>query len=91
MAVTKIDSKLDMLAGSLDDLWKGMTERDGAQTHAVFDELIAVQIPDVAAKAPGDEARRDDRVLVITLRISVRTARNGSLCPAAQRAPSTAS
>ena len=53
-----------------------MAERDRAQAHAVLDELVAVDVPDVAALAARDEARRELGVLVVALRVGVAAAGN---------------
>jgi hypothetical protein len=49
----------------------GVTERDGAQAHAVLDELVTVCVPDVRALPANENARRLDRKLVGPFRIGV--------------------
>ena len=60
----------------LDHRRVGVTQRDRAQTHAVLDEFVAIEIPDVAALAAGDEAGRALRPLVVSLGVGVRAAGN---------------
>ena len=54
----------------------GVAERDRAQPHAVLDELVAVDVPDVAALAARDQRRRELGVLVVALGVGVATARH---------------
>jgi hypothetical protein len=51
-------------------------EPDGAKTHAIFDEFIAVDIPHPAAFAARDESGRKQRILIVALCISVAASRN---------------
>ena len=52
----------------------GVAERDRTQPHAVLDELVAVDVPDVTALAARYQRRRELWVLVVALGVGVATA-----------------
>jgi hypothetical protein len=51
-------------------------EPDGAKTHAILDEFVAIDVPHPAAFAPRDETGREQRILIVALRIGVAAARD---------------
>ena len=57
-----------------------MAQGDRTQPHAIFDVLIAVHIPDMAAKPTVDKAGRQLRILVVALGVGVRAAWNQAMC-----------
>jgi hypothetical protein len=61
-----------------------MAKRDSAQPHAVFDELVAINVPDVATKTSGNESRRQYRILIVAFRIGMRAAGYQRMCARTQ-------
>src|ERR1700677_1840039 len=57
----------------------GMAEGHGAHTHAVFDKFIAVHIPHMGTLAASEINRHRFGILIIALRISVRTTGNDGM------------
>ena len=57
----------------------GVAQHDGAQAHAVLEELVAVDVPDAAAAPALDERRHALRVLVIALGVGMRSPRHASV------------
>jgi hypothetical protein len=53
-----------------------MTQRDGAKAHSVFDELVAVDVPDVAALAALNQERGLLGILIIALGVGMGTTGN---------------
>ena len=51
-----------------------MAERHRTQTHAILDELVAVQVPDMAATPPLNEGRGQLGKLVVAFRVGVAAA-----------------
>ena len=72
----EVGAELERRAHRLDHRGIGVAERDRAQAHAVLDELVAVDVPDVAALAARDQRRRELRVLVVALGVGVAAARH---------------
>ena len=73
----EVVAQLHLSVGGLNDGRVGVAEGDGAQAHAVFDEFVAVHVPDVAALAALDETGRALGILVIALGVGVCATRNG--------------
>ena len=63
------------------DRRKCMAERDRAQSHAVFDELVAVDVPDVAAETALHDAGHVIGKLIGPLGIGMATPRDQCLGP----------
>ena len=53
-----------------------MPQANSTVAHAVLDELVAVDIPDAAAGAVGDEAGCAHGILVVTLGVGMTSARD---------------
>src|SRR5438552_10835281 len=73
-----------LLDGSGNYLWISVAKRNGAQSHPVFDELVAVSVPDVTTKTFGNESGRQQRILIIAFRIRMRPARYHRMCARTQ-------
>ncbi len=61
-----------------------MAETDGAVAHAVFDELVSIDVPDPAPLAALDEAGRQHGILVVAFRIGMAAAGNDRMGAFAQ-------
>src|SRR5262245_19808133 len=53
-----------------------VTQADSTIAHAILDVLVAVDIPNAAAGAAGDESRRENGILIVSLCISVASTRD---------------
>ena len=62
-----------------------MSQCDRAQTHSIFDVLVAVQVPHVAALATDDEGWRQFRELIVPLGVRMGSTWNELLRSAGQR------
>jgi len=49
------------------------------QSHTVFNKLVSIHIPNVATLAPRNESRREHRILIVALGVSVRASRNARM------------
>jgi hypothetical protein len=70
----EVATKLHLPAGGRNYARKSVAERHRAQPHSVLGEFVAINVPDMATKASGDESGREHRILIITFRISMRAA-----------------
>lgn len=70
----KVRASGQLLNRGFHDSWKAMAQRHRAQSHSVFDKLVAVDVPYMAARASRDEAWREERVLIVALRVGMRSA-----------------
>ena len=60
----------------LDDGGIGVTEPDRSIAHAELYEFVPIDIPDVRTESACNESRREDRVLIVPLRVRVTPAGN---------------
>jgi len=57
-----------------------MSQRNGAQSHAIFDEFVAVDVPNMATMAPPQETWCQDWILIIPFGIGVGATRDNRMC-----------
>ena len=72
----EVAAVVERLARGLHDRGVCVPEADGPVAHAVLDELVAVGIPDAAARAARNEAWRENRILIVALGVGVASAWN---------------
>ena len=64
---------------------EGVAERHGAQAHAVFDELVAVDVPHPTALPAHEDRQRVGGILIVALGVGVRAAGNEAVQTLGQR------
>jgi hypothetical protein len=72
----KIGSQKHLAIGCLYDGPETVTERNGTQSHAIFDKLISINIPDMTPITSRYKSGSQLRILVISFCVRVAATRN---------------
>src|SRR5690606_4093059 len=81
----EIASVLQGIAHGAKDRRIGMAKTDSPIAHAIFDIFVTIDIEYMRAGAALDEARSQNRILVVALGIGVAATRNKRVCLAGEQ------
>jgi hypothetical protein len=70
----------NLTTGGVNHRRESMAERNSSQSHSVFNEFVAIDIPDTATEPLINKTRGQDGILIIALRIRMRPARYQGVC-----------